>query len=245
MYSLQTLMYPVIEGRYLVTQSLYEKNLTADSLNRYITQLSASGKSTNTIDKYTRELTTFLDFVASQSAVGADIVVRFRESLMQTNRADESIHSYVRRAYNFCRWLGLDAASPERLRRESGAREIGATGQLTTDDYQQLIQTGIRYGMEQTVMMLQVLVGTQMRYSDMANLTVEALRDGGVVEYKSQGENSRAKREHIPERLAKALLQYADRHDIISGMICHRLRSFRLSLLASLSRFCSGICPRY
>lgn len=202
-----------------MAESPYKDRLTTEHLGRYIAELSASGRSANTIGKYTRELSRFLEFTDSQERIGSDILEQFRASFSRTEYTDQSIDSYVSRAYAFCHWLQMDVTKTTKISHKSSVREITNSDGLTNDDYKKLIQTGIACGMEQTVMMLQVLVGTQMRYSNMASLTVEVLEDDGVVEYKSHGENSTVKREHIPEQLSKALLEYAARNDITSGRI--------------------------
>ncbi len=218
--------------------------LSEEAMKEYIGILIQTNKSQNTIKKYQFDLRKFREFldwtISRQKSVGGDILVKYQKSLLSENYECRSINSYVSSAYRLCRYLGLPVINPQPVRPDEVELDDENEG-LTNAEYQRLLRAAFRYDMEQTGMMLQVLVGTSLRYSEMEYITMEVLNGDGIVEYERQAKYNRKIKIRLPEELVAALKEYAEEREIVSGIVFRNSRDkfpHRSNAWRSMKRLC-------
>ncbi len=199
-----------------------QQQITENSISPYIAFLVQSGKSQNTINKYSLDLIKFIEYV-EEAGADQNVLVGYREWLLSKGYGYRSVNSYVSSASQLCRFLKFPAINPGHLKPEETEVDDGNDG-LTNVEYQRLLRAAFRYDMEMLGVMLQVLAGTPLRYNEMCHITVEALKNGGLVEYERRGKNNAKKRVRLSEQLVEVLEDYADRQEIVSGMVFRNSR---------------------
>lgn len=175
--------------------------------------LIAEEKSAATIEKYVRDATAFLRF-AEGSAVTKELVIAYKNALLECGRAVRSVNSVLASLNRLFSFLGWQDCSVKhlKLQQETYCPE---EKELSKSEYLRLVQAARQNGNERLCLLLQTICGTGIRVSELQFITVEAAkRSEAVVSLKGK-----TRTVLIVRALKKKLLQYAKAQKITTGAI--------------------------
>ena len=180
---------------------------------KFKTYLQNEEKSTNTIEKYIRDVKAFADYTNSIDLT-KETVIAYKNKLVSDNYAARSINSMIaslNSLFVFVGWNDLKVKSIK-LQRQIYCPE---EKELTKAEYLRLINTAKQKGNERLNLLIQTICGTGIRVSELQYITVEAVKCGeAVVSLKGKTRSV-----FIVRELKKKLLRYAAEQGIKSGAI--------------------------
>ena len=188
------------------------RELTPGLIKRFASYLREQEKSASTIEKYTRDIRALRVFLHGR-AVTKSALIEWKESL--TNQyAAASVNTMLAAANTFCDfagWVDLKV-KPLRIQRNLFCRE---EKELTREEYLRLVRAAQSTGNERLSLVLQAICSTGIRVSELKFITIEALHVGRAVV------NCKGKTRTIflPEKLRRALMQYAKKKKQIAGPV--------------------------
>lgn len=187
--------------------------ITQTIISKFKTYLQNEEKSTNTIEKYIRDVKVFANYVDS-SNVTKEMVIEYKNKLISDNYAVRSINSMIaslNSLFVFVGWEDLKVKSIK-LQKQIYCPE---EKELTKAEYLRLVNTAKQKGNERLNLLIQTICGTGIRVSELQFITVEAVKCGeAVVSLKGK-----TRMVFIVKELKKKLLRYAAEQGIKSGSI--------------------------
>lgn len=187
--------------------------ITETIISKFKTYLQNEEKSTNTIEKYIRDVKAFADY-ANSLDVTKEIVISYKNKLIADEYAVRSINSMIaslNSLFVFIGWEDLKVKSIK-LQRQIYCPE---EKELTKAEYLRLVNTAKQKGNERLNLLIQTICGTGIRVSELQFITVEAVKCGeAVVSLKGK-----TRTVFIVKELKKKLLRYAAEQGINSGSI--------------------------
>ena len=182
-------------------------------ISSFKTYLQNEEKSTNTIEKYVRDVKAFADY-ANSLDVTKEMVIAYKNKLVSDNYAVRSINSMIaslNSLFVFVGWNDLKVKSIK-LQRQIYCPE---EKELTKTEYLRLVNTAKQKGNERLNLLIQTICGTGIRVSELQYITVEAVKCGeAFVSLKGKTRSV-----FIVRDLKKKLLCYAAEQGIKSGVI--------------------------
>jgi site-specific recombinase XerD len=132
-------------------------------------------KSSATIDKYSRDVRTFVEFVCGHE-IDKALVLEYKNALLDryTVTSANSMLAALNAFFRFCGWFEL-TVKRFRIQRESFYTE---EKELTHREYMRLVSTADRRGDERLSLVLQTICSTGIRVSELAYITVNAVKRG-------------------------------------------------------------------
>lgn len=187
--------------------------VTESIISSFKIYLQNEEKSTNTIEKYIRDVKAFADY-ANSFNVTKEMVIAYKNKLIGDNYAVRSINSMIaslNSLFVFVGWEDLKVKSIK-LQRQIYCPE---EKELTKAEYLRLVNTAKQKGNERLNLLIQTICGTGIRVSELQYITVEAVKCGeAVVSLKGKTRSV-----FIVRELKKKLLRYAAEQGIRSGAI--------------------------
>ena len=187
--------------------------ITKSLIAKFKTYLQNEEKSTNTIEKYVRDVKAFADYTNSLD-ITKEMVIAYKNKLLSDNYAVRSINSMIaslNSLFTFVGWQDLKVKSI-RLQRQIYCPE---EKELTKAEYLRLVNTAKQKGNERLNLLIQTICGTGIRVSELQYITVEAVKCGeAMVSLKGKTRSV-----FIVRELKKKLLRYAAEQGIKSGAI--------------------------
>lgn len=187
--------------------------LTKETITVFINHLHLEEKSSNTIEKYARDVNAFVMFLNGKSAC-KELVIEYKQKLIADGYAVSSINSMlaaVNSLFDYLGWVDCKAKSIK-IQRQIYCPE---NKELSRAEYLRLVETAERNRNHRLNMILQTICGTGIRISELKYITVEAVKSG-TVEVVCKGKNRVI---FIVKQLKKKLLQYAKDKHIKAGAI--------------------------
>ena len=187
--------------------------ITESIISKFKTYLQNEEKSTNTIEKYIRDVKAFADYTNSTD-VTKEMVIAYKNKLVSDNYAARSINSMIaslNSLFVFVGWQDLKVKSIK-LQRQIYCPE---EKELTKAEYLRLVNTAKQKGNDRLNLLIQTICGTGIRVSELQYITVEAVKCGeAIVSLKGKTRSV-----FIVCELKKKLLRYAAEQGIKSGAI--------------------------
>lgn len=187
--------------------------ITESIISNFKNYLQNEEKSTNTIEKYIRDVKAFADYTNSLN-VTKEMVIAYKNKLISDNYAIRSINSMIaslNSLFVFAGWEDLKVKSIK-LQRQIYCPE---EKELTKAEYLRLANTAKQKGNERLNLLIQTICGTGIRVSELQYITVEAVKCGeAVVSLKGKTRSV-----FIVQDLQRKLLRYAAEQGIKSGTI--------------------------
>lgn len=170
-------------------------------------------KSTNTIEKYIRDVKAFADYTNNLD-VTKEMVIAYKNKLVSDNYATRSINSMIaslNSLFVFMSWDDLKVKSIK-LQKQIYCPE---EKELTKAEYLRLVNAAKQKGNKRLNLIIQTICGTGIRVSELQYITVEAVKcSEAVVSLKGKTRSV-----FIVRELKKKLLRYAAEQGIKSGVI--------------------------
>ena len=187
--------------------------IAEEKLSDFGMYLIKEEKSSATIEKYIRDTKAFMRF-ANGSDVTKELVISFKQKLMEENYAVRSINSMIASInclFDYLGWYDCKVKSLK-LQREIYCPE---EKELTKAEYLRLVNTAKEKKNERLSLILQTICGTGIRVSELQFITVEAVKHG-FAKVNCKGKSRTV---FIVKALQKKLLKYVNRHHINSGSV--------------------------
>ena len=187
--------------------------ITESIISKFKTYLQNEEKSTNTIEKYMRDVKAFADYTNSFD-VTKEMVIAYKNKLISDNYAVRSINSMIASLNSLFVFVGWDDLKVKSIKLQ---RQIYCPEEkeLTKAEYLRLVNTAKQKGNERLNMLIQTICSTGIRVSELQYITVEAVKCGeAVVSLKGKTRSV-----FIVRDLQKKLLRYAAEQKIKSGAI--------------------------
>lgn len=148
-------------------------NIAEETLRKYRIRLIEQEKSTQTIEKYMRDIQSFIAFLADvEPPLSKMQVIAYKESL-KTRYATSSVNSMLTPVNDFLRFLGREQC---RVRLVKCQRQIfkEANRELTKEEYMRLLSTAQKNHDERLCLLIKTICATGIRISELPYITVES-----------------------------------------------------------------------
>ena len=187
--------------------------ITETIIAKFKTYLQNEEKSTNTIEKYIRDVKAFTVY-ANNLDITKEMVIAYKNKLITDNYATRSINSMIASLNSLFVFVGWEDLKVKAIKLQ---RQIYCPEEkeLTKAEYLRLVNTAKQKGNERLNLLIQTICGTGIRVSELQYITVEAVKCGeAVVSLKGKTRSV-----FIVRELKKKLLRYAAEQGIMSGAI--------------------------
>ena len=190
-----------------------EYYLTKEVLKRFEQYLKNEEKSENTVEKYLRDVRSFIAFLGENEAT-KETVIAYKNRLIEENYAVRSINSMLASLNSLFVFLGWTECKVKSIKLQ---RQIYCPEEkeLTKAEYIRLINTAMKKGNERLNLLIQTICGTGIRVSELQFITVEAVKCGETV----VSLKNKTRSVFIVRELQKKLLHYCREQKITSGAI--------------------------
>ncbi len=188
------------------------RKITSMLLADFETSLYSDEKSTNTTEKYMRDVRVFAKFAEDRS-IDKSLVLKYKAALEKTYAltSANSMLAAINSFFKFMGWIDL-CVKQFKVQRKTYCSE---DSELSKKEYFALVRTAESKKNERLSLILQSLCGTGIRVSELTFITVEAARRGeAVVSCKGK-----TRTVFIVPELCRKLLRYAKEHGIETGII--------------------------
>ncbi len=186
--------------------------ITNEQLKDFENILRLQNKSHNTIAAYSINIRKLVAFLNGSELTGEKMKA-YRMWLEEQGFKKRTINAYLSAANYFCDFIGHSEMKVDLINLDYLERHT--KHQISSDDYNKLVYTALQNNKERLAMMIQVLCLVDIRYCELAKLTVEALKVGYVeVERKSTLLHIQ-----LSEIMIRDLEIYIQHEQIINGII--------------------------
>lgn len=190
-----------------------EKRITENSIAAYAAYLKRAERSKNTIEKYRRDVLSFMRWL-NVRPVDRDKAVEWKQYLLEKGYTPATTNSMLIALNRFFVFMGWDECKVNALKLQKRLfREENR--ELTKEEYIRLIDTAMLKGRERLALLMETICATGIRVSEVQYITVEAARQGRT-EISLKG---KIRTILLPAKLCKKLLKYAKKQKIVSGKI--------------------------
>lgn len=190
-----------------------ERILTQKNIEQFYTWLKTEEKSRNTIEKYIRDVTALLVYLANAEVTKKSIIA-YKNKLISENYAIRSINSMLASINSLLAFLGWTECKVKSIKIQ---RQVYCSEEkeLTKAEYTRLVNTARQKGNERLNLLIQTICCTGIRVSELQFITVEAVKNSeAIVSLKGK-----TRTVFIIKDLKRKLLRYAAEQKIESGMI--------------------------
>lgn len=188
------------------------RTITNQMQNAFRQYLLVNEKTAATIQKYMHDVRCFVQQVADRE-LDKTAILEYK-AMLEQNYAVRSANSMLAALNSFLRFLGWQDLCVKQFKVQKETY-CSQNKELTKAEYAALVRTAEEKKNEQLSLVIQTICGTGIRVSELACITVEAIKQGeAVVSCKGK-----SRKIFIVRALQKKLLRYANKHDIESGML--------------------------
>lgn len=189
-----------------------ERRITTRKIKAFKANLHDDEKSDITIEKYTRDVSVFRDYVGER-VISKSMVLAYKESLKERYAiaSANSMLAALNKLFHFLGWHDL-CVKQFKVQRQAFCP---AERELSKDEYKRLVKAAEKKSNERLSLIIQTICSTGIRVSELPYITVEAVKRGqATVSLKGK-----TRTVFIVSALGKKLLRYAREHRIYSGEI--------------------------
>ena len=211
--------------------------VNSDAILQFEEELRREERTKNTIDKYKRDVRRLEKWLSGRS-ITKELMIAYKEHLLETGKSLNSINSYIVSANKFLVIMGWGDLKVKvyKIQQETVQPE---EKQLTLKDYKKLLMVAKRLGNEFLYLILEVLASTGMRISELRFLTAEAVREGVVV----VNNKGKIRRILLTARMQEQLNSYMNIRGITTGVIFTNRRGkavSRVTIWREMKKLCDA-----
>ena len=188
--------------------------LTPQLIEDYLRRLAEDERGAATIDKYRRDLLRFYEFLPPDKAVDKAVVLSWKEQLVARKYASSSVNVMLASVNGLLTFAGHSEWRAKFLKRQRAAF-CDERRELRRAEYEKLVETARREKKTRLTLMMETICSTGIRVSELAFVTVEAVR-AGRAELMLKG---KCRRILFPAALVRKLSRYAAERRIARGPI--------------------------
>lgn len=169
-------------------------------------------RSANTIAKYCRDVRGFLIW-AAEAPISRELVLSYKQQLIERYAA-ASVNSMLAAINHYLCWQGREdcRVKPLRIQRDLFVQR---EQELSEQEYIRLVQTARRQQNQKLALLLQTICATGIRVSELAYITVEAVRSG----HTSVRCKGKQRMIFLPKKLCTILQQYIGQQGLKQGPV--------------------------
>ncbi len=182
-------------------------------IKAYSSFLKSEERSQRTIDKYVRDIEKFYQFMQEDNCITKEKVVEFK-SMLSDNYQTSSVNSILAAVNGFLVWKGLGQMRVKSLKTQKRLF-CDQRYELSRTDYERLVKAARKRSNQRLEMIMQTIIGTGIRISELSFITVEAVQRGEAV-VKGKGKHRVIL---ISSKLRKYLLRYCRMKQIENGPV--------------------------
>lgn len=185
--------------------------VTAKQIECFKNYLIEEEKSKMTIEKYLRDVQTFLVYAEGRK-ITKEMTISYKRSLIEKSYAVSSINSMLASLNSLLTFLGREDCKVKSIKMQ---RKIycAEEKELTKQEYLRLLEASRER--PRLCLMLQTICGTGIRISELSYFDVESVRKGEII----VSCKNKTRTILIPGKLRKLLLDYARYNGIREGII--------------------------
>lgn len=187
---------------------MFITNEIQKSFTRSLCELERSDR---TVEKYTRDVRRFAEYVGSDELTKA-LTVRFKESLRK-EMSPVSANSILAAVNCFLKFLGLSEFCVKAFKIQR--RLFSLKNELSDNEYRRLVGAAFEEKNERLALIIQAICSTGIRVSELKFITVEAVKTGRA-EVSCKG---KFRVIFLPEKLRKILVSYIEKEKITCGAV--------------------------
>ena len=184
-----------------------------NEIERYTAFLHENEKADGTIEKYTRDVRSFVSWIG-QETLCKEKVIEWKESLVESGYGPVTINSMLSSLNSFFKFIGKTDCCVKFLKIQRKLYR-SKEKELTKDEYLRLVKAAEDKGNERMVLLLETICATGIRVSEVKYITVEAA-ECGIAEISLKG---KIRTIILPGKLCRKLRKYAGKRKIASGEI--------------------------
>lgn len=190
-----------------------KRKIDESDVTAYTAYLKRIERSNNTIEKYHRDVLSFVHWLNNRS-VDRENVVEWKNHLLRKGYTPATINSKLIAVNRFFVFMGWDECRVKILKLQKKLfRE--ESRDLTKDEYSRLVETAIKVGKERLALLMETICATGIRVSEVRYITIEAVQQGrAVISLKGK-----IRTILLPRKLCRKLLKYAKKQKTVSGEI--------------------------
>ena len=150
--------------------------ISTKTLTQYRAYLADMEKSLATIDKYLRDIRSFLTWMGEDTTLSKERVIAYK-AWLQEHYKTSSANSMLTALNCFLTYLG---EAKNRVRTIKVQKQLfrPADKELGRGEYERLLVTARKKGQEQTALIMETIGATGIRISELKYITVEAVETG-------------------------------------------------------------------
>lgn len=189
-----------------------KKTITLNQISEFKKYLLNEEKSSVTVEKYIRDVTTFYVW-SNNRAIEKSDVIAYKEFLMGTYKiaSVNSMLSSINSFFTYLEWFELKVKTLKK-QKELFIRE---EKELTKAEYERLLDAARSKKNKRIYYIMQTICATGIRISELRFITTEAIRMQRA-EVRCKGKNRMV---FLPKNLCKILKEYAKEENIQNGSI--------------------------
>lgn len=188
-----------------------DRIINEENIGEFQAYLIREEKSRATVEKYVRDVRTFLSF-AGERETTKELAMAWKESLMEDGYAPRSVNSMLVSLNSMFAFLGWESCRVKNLRVQQQSYSPEEK-ELTRAEYGRLLEAAKKRPRLRLVM--ETICGTGIRVSELKYFEVEAVK-AGEIRIRNKG---KIRSILIPGKLKRKLLDWAEKNGIQSGAI--------------------------
>ena len=194
-------------------EGIMEHYINGQNIALFKERLMELERSSLTISKYIRDITTFRRWLGEKEPVDKNTVIRFKQMLREKYRLT-SANSMLSALNKFFQLLGWDDCYVRTFKTQRASFR-NEERELSIEEYKRLLQAAKDKGDMQIHRIMETIASTGIRISELPFITVAAISTRrALVSLKGK-----TRQVLIPARLCKKLRQYCKERKITSGSI--------------------------
>jgi len=196
------------------TGGVEKRIIDTETIEYFRRVLIRNEKSTQTIEKYIRDIKKLMIYSHGQS-ISKEMLLEYKEHLEKCGRYKiSSINSYLAVANHFCEVMGWVDIRVKMIKVQKEVF-IPENKEITMNEYEKLVKTAYKKGDERLALIIETLGSTGIRISELRYITVESLKYG-MADIHNKG---KVRRILYSSELLKVLKEYIRKKCITHGSI--------------------------
>lgn len=197
------------DGRRLVKMT----EIGEETLKQYRGYLADREKSIATIDKYLRDIRTFLQWMGENRSITKEKVIAYK-AWLQEHYKTSSANSMLVALNGFLDFMG---ETQSRVKTVKVQKQMfrSTEKEISRAEYKKLIEKAYRMGREQTALIMETIGATGIRISELKYITVAAVKSG-KTEVSCKGKKRQV---YLVKELREKLLKYCRKKGICKGSV--------------------------
>lgn len=188
------------------------KKLTNKLIGNFKNYLIDEEKSKATIEKYIRDITAFMVWLANRD-IDKSVVIEYKNTIIETYApaSANSMLSSINSFFEYMEWYDCKVKTIKIQKQIFANKEK----ELTKLDYEKLLKAAKSKNNEKLYLLMQTICGTGIRVSELRYITVESVTRGQATI------NCKGKMRIVmmPDQLCRALKHYLKEQGIVEGSV--------------------------